>query len=161
MRLEIELVPRSCWGRSLAQELPRPLWDKLRRMIYRRYLYTCRICRAYGEEVHCHEVWKYHDGRKKIQELVDLTCLCKSCHEIKHWGRTSAENLAGRISDDYIRSLTKHYCFVNECSAEDFLDHKVEAHEKNHWRSRFNYTLDLSKLQGLIKETERILSKRV
>ncbi len=160
LRLEIELVPRSCWGRSLAQEVPKPLWDSLRRIIYRRYLYTCQVCNAYGEEVHCHEVWRYRDGRKKVQELADLTCLCKACHHIKHWGRTSAENLAGKISTEYILLLTKHFCFVNECTIEYFLKHKVEAHEKNQWRSRFNYSLDLSRLPGIIKETERILKKR-
>lgn len=159
MRLEVELVPAHSWGKSLAQLLPKVEWDKLRRLIYKRYNWTCQTCDAYGVEVHCHEVWKY-DDHKHIQILQDLTCLCKDCHNIKHWGRLVALVLEGKISRDYKDYLAKHFCEVNKCTEEDFLNHVVKVGKKNHWRSRFKYKIDFSRIKDILEETEKCLKMR-
>jgi len=157
--LEIELVSRHSWGKSLAQLLPQILWDKLRRLIYRRYNWTCQICNAYGIEVHCHEHWTY-DDRKHIQYLKDLTCLCKDCHDIKHWGRFVFLLHEGKATQERKDYLVKHFCIVNQCTEEDMLNHTVETGKKNHWRSRFKYKIDFSRVNQIITETEKCIQRR-
>jgi len=157
--LEVELVSKHSWGKSLAQLLPKVLWDRLRRLIYRRYNWTCQICSTYGVEVHCHEVWTY-DDRRKIQILKDLACLCKECHNIKHWGRTIFLRHEGKIPQSYIDQLRKHFCTVNGCTEQDMIDHIVEVGDKNQMRSRYRYKIDFSRVPQIIKETEKCIEMR-
>jgi len=157
--LSVELVSRHSWGKSLAQLLPQHLWDKLRRLIYRRYNWTCQVCNAYGIEVHCHEYWKY-DDHKHIQYLQDLVCLCKDCHDIKHWGRFIHLLHEGKATQERRKYLVKHFCVVNQCTEEEMLNHTVEIGEKNHWRSRFKYKIDFSRVEEIIKETEKCIEMR-
>ena len=141
MKLEIELIPEGSWGKSLAQLLPKPVWDVVRREIYQRGNYTCAICESTGVRVHCHEVWEYND-KKRIQFLRGLQCLCGDCHSIKHWGRTVSEVHKGNLSPDYLTKLANHFCRVNNCSLSEFELYKVKI--GNTWlqRSRKDYKID-------------------
>lgn len=152
MKLELELIPEGSWGKSLARLLPRPVWDTLRREVYQRFNYTCAICGNIGVRVNCHEVWRFED-RKHLQHLADFQCLCDDCHNIKHWGRTVALVHEGQLPQDYLLTLTRHFCEVNNCTEEDFGLHKVEM--GNLWgrRSRHRYTIDFGKF-----EPERVIT---
>ena len=153
MRLEIELVPEQQWGKSLAQLLPKKDWDFLRKKVYKGHNWTCQVCGAFGVKVHCHEVWSY-DDRKKIQKLVDLACLCEDCHNIKHWGRTIQLCHAGKLSQEYIDTLRRHFCRVNQCTEKVMMELIVKAGEKNTKRSKYRYKLNLSSLRGIVKNLD-------
>ena len=126
LKLEIEPILESNWGISLARLLPKHIWDVIRREVYQKYDYTCFACGETGVEVHCHERWHY-DHKKRTQFLRGLICLCKDCHNIKHWGRTINCVHSGEYAPDYLVFLTNHFCEVNNCSLEDFEQHKVEV----------------------------------
>ena len=157
LKLAIETIPEGSWGKSLANLLPRPVWDTLRREIYTRARYRCSICEEVNEQLHCHEVWKY-DDRGRVQTLVGFRCLCSSCHMVKHWGRTVAETLAGNLPQDTIGRLTKHFCEVNQCTVGGFEAHKVLMGAIWQKRSRHHYKVDfgLFKPEVVVKEWKNL-----
>jgi len=157
LKLQLELIPERQWGLSLANLLPKPVWDTLRKEIYWSAGYTCCICGATNCRVNCHESWTF-DDKKRIQYLKEFQCLCDDCHLIRHWGRTVAETLKGTLPQDTIKKLTFHFCEVNQCTIEDFERHKVEAGELWQRRSRHNYRIDfgLFKPEVVIKEWRKL-----
>ena len=140
IRLEIEPIPESTWGTSLANLLPGPIWDDLRREVYTAFGHACAVCGATDRQLQCHERWSF-DDKKKVQKLVGFQCLCSDCHRVKHWGRTVAE--AHRNGDvEAIPRLAEHFCRVNSCSTDAFSLHKVEVGDIAQKRSRHRYTVD-------------------
>ena len=139
------MVPSASWGISLAHLLAKPIWDEVRRECYRNALYICEICTATNTQLHCHEQWEY-DDRKHTQFLKALVCLCKDCHDIKHWGRTVACINDGTIPRERFAELTLHFCRVNNCTPKDFLDHKVDVGNLWDKRSKTKYKIDFGKL---------------
>lgn len=144
MILEIEPITSSNWGLSLARLLDKPVWDSLRREVYLNARYVCVICGATDTQMNCHEVWKYKDKRK-IQFLADFECICRKCHDIKHWGRTAALVHQGQLPTKYLQELTDHFCTVNGCTPMDFELHKVDIGDKMQKRNKFHYHIDYGK----------------
>jgi len=143
MKLTIEPIPESTWGKSLANLLPQPIWDDLRHEVYSTFNYACAICGATDKELHCHEVWRY-DDKLHIQKLAGFQCLCVDCHAIKHWGRTVA--VAHKNGDqETIPRLTKHFCEVNSCTQSAFSLYKVEVGNIAQARNRHKYRVDFGK----------------
>lgn len=145
MKLTIESIPESTWGVSLANLLPPPIWNDIRREVYEGFNYACAICEATDKQLHCHEKWSY-DDRKRIQRLVGFQCLCVDCHSIKHWGRTVAEAHKNKDSTILIE-LTKHFCKVNNCTTAAFSLYKVEVGNVAQERNRHKYQVDFGKFR--------------
>lgn len=145
MKLELELIPESTWGKSLAQLLPREVWDDLRREVYDAFNHTCAVCGTTDKQLHCHEIWKF-DDKKHIQYLVGFKCLCVDCHDVKHWGRTVAEAHKNGNSGRLVY-LTKHFCKVNNCNEKVFMLHKVEIGDISQMRNRHRYTVNFGKFR--------------
>lgn len=145
MSLELEPIPESTWGKSLAQLLPPPIWHDLRREVYEVSDHTCAICGATDKQLHCHERWKF-DDKKRIQYLAGFQCLCVDCHDIKHWGRTVAEAHKNGNSERLVY-LTKHFCKVNNCSEKVFMLHKVEIGDISQMRGYHKYTVNFGKFR--------------
>jgi len=143
LKLTIESIPESTWGVSLANLLPRAVWDSLRREVYSSFNYTCAICGSTDKTLHCHEKWSY-DDKARIQRLVGFQCLCEDCHAIKHWGRTVAVALKSKDKESIPR-LTEHFCKVNNCSVDAFSLYKVEVGSIAQDRSRHKYKVDFGK----------------
>lgn len=156
MKLEIEPIPKSNWHRSLANLLPKPVWDTLRREVYKESDYTCVVCVATGVEVHCHEVWGY-DDKRHLQILRGLQCLCEDCHNIKHWGRTIKLYHEGKFSGDYIDRLRRHFCEVNKCSEQDMIKHIVEVGDKA-WKRKGTYRIVFGAFnpEGIVEAWKRL-----
>ena len=145
MKLEIEPIPESTWGVSLANLLPPPIWDELRRDVYDKFDYTCAICTTTDKQLHCHEKWSY-DDKARIQKLVGFQCLCVDCHSIKHWGRTVAEAHKNKDSDTIVR-LTRYFCKINNCTLDAFSLYKVEIGNIMQRRNRHKYKVDFGKFR--------------
>ena len=139
--LQIELVPKSTWYNNVRSQVSRDEWNAIRIHFKKP---SCQFCgRRYG--LHCHEVWKYDDALH-IQKLVGFETLCFLCHAIKHLGLAGL--MAQRGDLDYQR-LIEHYCVVNECTREEFLQDRKEAFDLWEGRSRLEWTIDVSYLDTL------------
>lgn len=139
MKLTIELVPQTTWGDNLRSRLPPGKWDQLRKASYAAAGFRCEVCSGVGKThpVECHEIWEY-DDEKHVQYLLGLTSLCPTCHEVKHFGRA---RVIGRE-----RQALEHLMGVNGWSREVALAHVDAAFKTWRERSKYSWTLDLSKL---------------
>ncbi len=134
MKLEIELVPDSCWQSNLRSILPPKMWDVVRRDAYKRAGGKCVICGKPGR-LEAHEKWEY-DDEKCVQRLADVVGVCRACHEVIHIGRTT---LMGREKE-----ASEHFMKVNGCSYTEYRKALGEANEKNIERSKKEWSIDLS-----------------
>jgi len=84
-KLQVELVPRSCFFSNLRSNLSKKDWDKLRKITIDNAGHVCEICGSDGNgfSLECHEIWDYDDDKQK-QSLAGLIALCKTCHRSKH-----------------------------------------------------------------------------
>lgn len=137
LKLDFELVPDSCWYSNLRSELPKEVWDKVRKKAYARAGGKCMICGAPTTRLEAHEQWEY-DDINGVQRLKNVVAICKSCHEVIHIGRTQ---LMGRE-----REASEHFMKVNGCTYAEYRQTLGEANEKHRERSRREWQLDVSEL---------------
>ncbi len=139
MKLTIELVPETCWCSNLRTVLDKKDWDTLRKNTYKLANYRCEICGKKGTNraIDCHEIWEY-DDEQKIQRLKGLVALCPSCHEVKHIGYANTQN-RGLIA-------IKHLAQINQWNIEKAHEYVKQCFEIWAWRSKFDWSLDLSYL---------------
>lgn len=142
LKLTIELIPESAWGENLRKYLPKEIWEKIRKEVFRKANYKCSICGKRGK-LHCHEVWEY-DDQNHILKLKGFMALCENCHLIKHWGMATILASEGKIK---LEDLIKHFMEVNNCDRLTFEEHKKEAIQKFNERSRYEWLIDISILK--------------
>jgi DNA polymerase III epsilon subunit-like protein len=143
MRLHVELVPRTTWGKNVRRVVSNETWKDLRRQIGI-YDMPCAICKSRtprGESLHLHEQWTYDDAAK-VQKLTDLVALCRRCHEVKHIGR------AWKVGDG--PAAMEHLRKTNgwtACEANKYCDQMMEQ-----WwtRSESQWSIDISFLERLV-----------
>ncbi|MFY9308127.1 MAG: hypothetical protein WAQ28_03655 [Bacteroidia bacterium] len=87
LKLQIELVPRSCFWLNVRSKTTKSQWDKIRLISYQKTNNLCAICGGRGTKhpVECHEVWIY-DDTTMTQRLGFFQAICPLCHEVKHIG---------------------------------------------------------------------------
>lgn len=87
LKLQIELVPRSCFWKNVRSKATKSQWDKIRLASYQKTNNLCSICGGRGTKhpVECHEVWIY-DDTSMTQRLGFFQAICPLCHEVKHIG---------------------------------------------------------------------------
>lgn len=141
--LKIELIPSSCFFSNVRTLLPKKYWDILRKASYERAEHKCEICgdngknQGYRHNVECHEIWSY-DDKLKIQILEGLISLCPRCHQIKHFGRTSAVGLQA--------VAFKHMEKVNNWTHKECITHLAESMTEWQDRSKYKWNIDLNVL---------------
>ena len=143
-KLEIELVPSSVWRSSLYHLLPKGVWYKTKQRLYAEEGRKCYICSSKEGLFSAHEFWEY-DDKKHIQRLVGIHHLCNLCHKIKHigfWCHT-ADGRAKLKQEGLDREdLIAHFCSVNGCTREEFLEYEEKAFEKWSERSKHQWKQD-------------------
>jgi len=133
LRLSIEPIPEGSRLASLANLLPAPQWNRVRRSVYQRAGYRCQICGREGM-LHCHEVWQYSE-ETGCQWLAGFQALCVDCHDVKHI----------LFNHDVARhkELMRHFIAVNRISpeeAEQYLRATSQRQQKlNQRRWTINY----------------------
>lgn len=137
MKLNFELVPDSCWYSNLRSELPKEVWDKIRKSAYARASGKCMICGAPSTRLEAHEQWEY-DDKNGVQKLKNVVAICRPCHEVIHIGRTQ---LMGRE-----REASEHFMKVNGCSYAEYRKALGEANAIHRERSKKEWQLDVSEL---------------
>lgn len=152
MKLELHLVPQSCFYSNLRKVL-KSNWTQLSKDIRGKADLTCQICgwrqghsspvlgRRYTE---LHEVWEY-DEEKKVQKLVEFECLCPACHAVHHWGYS-------QVSGKDMDFLMYHACHVNGCSKSEFTQHLIESKEIWERRSFLSWKTDFGEWWHLVPE---------
>lgn len=139
MKLEIELVPDGCWYSNLRSILSPAQWDVVRRDAYARANGKCAICGAPTKRLEAHERWSY-DEKNAVQKLETVIAVCRNCHEVIHFGRTS---LTGRE-----REAEEHFMRVNGCSYAEMRKAIGEANAAHRRRNLVpEWKLDLSYLK--------------
>lgn len=148
-KLEIELVPETCWYSNVRSEVSKSMWDKLRKECYRRANYKCEICESTGLKqgfkwpVECHEIWQY-DDIKKHQKLIGLISLCPHCHKVKHPGLASMKGET-HIVIAQLMSVNN----INKLEAIKYLNESFKIFEQ---RSNFKWTSDISYIDNYFNE---------
>ena len=144
LKLKIEMVPRTLWNINLRYLLTVKKWQQIRknelkRCVGEQYFHHCEICKRPKNTLDCHEIWHY-DYDNKLQTLNGLIMLCKQCHLIKHIG--FATNLAMDGNCNF-EGLIRHFCWVNNTTSNEFLEHYLEELDKWKHRSQFEWKQNL------------------
>ena len=139
LRLEIQPLPNSTWGISLAHKLPKETWDYIRKECYRNAEYECEICHSDDEGLNAHELWVF-DDKKLLQIFNGLECCCTLCHNVHHFGRSS---LVYELPQ--IEKLIKHWCKVNKLTFKDFQRHREEVAQFSIKRANKKYKVLVGK----------------
>ena len=128
MKLNIQLVPTTCYGSNLRSRLRPCEWNKIRKAVYakeeidgKKY---CHICGDLCKSLDAHEIWEY-DEENHVQKLVDIIGICKPCHNTIHYGRARVTGYEKEAIEQYIK--------VNKCKKKDLKVELAQA-EKNHTR---------------------------
>lgn len=158
-KLTIELIPKTCFGSNVRSLFKPKYWDILRKASYEKAGHVCEICsengkdQGYRHNVECHEIWTYNDITR-TQKLDGLISLCPKCHQVKHFGRTSA---IGKQAEAF-----KHLEKVNNWNHHDCVNHAAESMTEWLERSKYKWYIDLSVLheefelpKNLITEAEK------
>lgn len=143
--LNVDLIPASNWGGSLANLLLNSCWENIRQGVVCQTGDKCIICGldSRGKSVDCHEIWEYYrpvSGDIGVQRLVDIIPVCRQCHEMFHLGLA---NQNGRLEDAFRR-----LAWANRWSFEDVLKYWDYTGEKWLRRNNFAWVLDLSLLSS-------------
>lgn len=110
------LIPKPLWGVNLRKVLTPTRWSQVATKVKKNCNYTCMCCKRTlanlksKKEFHAHELWIY-DQVKLTATLQDIICVCSSCHDVIHIGRSS-------IKGKYKKSLS-HLMKVNMWSEQD------------------------------------------
>lgn len=139
--LEVKLVPKTSWYNNVRKQVSDEEWDLIRKAVYRRADYECEVCGGQGDEhpVECHEVWSYDDAAH-VQTLERMIALCPACHEVKHFGYASSQGHQTRAME--------HLAEVNDWSFQTAIQHVENAFDTWRKRSKHEWTVDTSILEG-------------
>jgi len=137
MRLNVELVPETCFFKNLRSELNKADWDVLRKQTYKACDYRCEICGGKGKKwpTECHEIFHY-DDTEHVQTLIGLEGLCPLCHSVKHFGHTQLRGAADEA--------LKHMAKVNECTYAECIKYLEGVFKLWEQRSTHQWSQDLS-----------------
>ena len=140
LRLEIELIPSSCWYTNVRSNVKAITWDRMQAIEFQQANYRCQICNGIGSghPVELHEKWVFDDVRQ-IQLLTGMLVLCPSCHAVKHLGLALEQGKTEEILGWLIK--------VNQIDTTKAVAHVQKSIEIFKIRSQFQYRLDLSYLK--------------
>lgn len=155
MKIKIQLIPKTCYGKNLRSVLPSHKWQQLSRLVRSNSNGVCEICGMQVSsisEMDAHEVWAFEKRKNKkgkikyVQRLVKIQASCKLCHKAAHIGHSS-------YGDDYER-VVDHYLCVNGCKYSKFVKKQRRAYQKFLKRSEHKWKLDINKryIEKLMQE---------
>lgn len=145
--LNLDLIPGSNWGASLANMLNKSSWDKLRQKAIAGTGGACRLCGIIpsNRSVDCHEIWSYHrhleevEGSVGVQRLDAILPLCVDCHAIFHLGRANANGRG--------ETMIKRAALVNRWTDREMRRYAQYLEEKWLSRSQRYWALDFSRFR--------------
>jgi hypothetical protein len=159
VRLTIQLVPKTLFGRTLREALGKARWDKLRHKLIEANGARCEICEN-TERLHGHEVWAYREAnRAATAALLKVQIICIDCHDIRHFARTTRLFQAGVIKTERYGALRKHFRRVNECRQREFDEHFGRALRRWAKRSRKKWRIDWGEFREQVRAAKAARAK--
>lgn len=151
-KLQIELVPSTCWWTNVRKFVTKKEWDIIRLPVYARANYYCEICGEQGTKhpVECHEIWSY-DEATLTQRLKKFQALCPLCHEVKHIGFAALLGNSERASERFIR--------INDITIEKAKDVMKVVNKQHGSRSIRDWKLDISHLSTFGLDYLKIIAR--
>lgn len=143
LKLEIELVPKTCWYSNLRNVFTPLEWKVVRNYIcdFRVTNNRCDICGEKTYFLEAHEQWEY-DMNNHIQKLVRIRPLCTKCHKVKHWGLAQI-----RGETDLV---VQHFLEVNKCTEQNLIEHLQKTQQLFEQRNLItDWKLDMSYLKTI------------
>lgn len=142
---QIEPIPLSSWGATLANLLTKASWERLRLRATYPFAHLCQICgEGSRKTIEVHELWTYEMPKRQwesgVQRLAGLLSLCGRCHRCFHPGFA---NILGRGEETIARIGLINRWSIAETAA--YLDWAGAVWET---RSSVPWSLDLSFLDG-------------
>lgn len=139
MKLQIELVPNSCWYSNVRSNVTPKQWDVIRKKVYSEANNHCEICGGQGTRhpVECHEIWTY-DESTNVQKLDRFQALCTPCHGVKHMGLSE-------VRGNGTRAL-KWFASINKIDYRIAQEIRNAVFEQWQQRSQLKWALDISLL---------------
>ncbi len=140
LKLQIELVPKSCFWSNVRSNVKTSQWDKIRKVVYQKARFLCEICGGKGTKhpVECHEVWAY-DDLALTQRLIFFQSLCPLCHEVKHIGFAEVKGNGERAFNRFKE--------INQLDEETARQIKTAVFRQWKIRSRKKWELDIELLK--------------
>ena len=89
--------------------------------------------------------------KKKYKNYLGLISLCPKCHQVKHFGRTSA---IGKQAEAF-----KHMEKVNNWNHKQCLDHLKVAMSEWRERSKYQWFIDLSYLNEKYEIPKKLINE--
>lgn len=140
MKLEIELIPSSCWFSNVRSAVTKAQWDAIRHQVYSKYYDVCEICGGVGPNhpVEAHEIWHY-DDIKLIQKLIGMIALCPNCHATKHFGLSQIQGRGDLV--------LKHFMKINKVTQKQANKYINKIFKLWEARSQKKWHLDITHLK--------------
>jgi hypothetical protein len=137
--LTIDLVPETCWVRSLRAELALEDSRRLERLVLDAARGWCELCgRRDPSALECDELWSF-DERDRIQRLERVLAVCSACCEVRHI------DLAARIGT--ADRAVRHLAAVNGWEEPVAVQYVADAHGRWERRSGYSWSVDLERLR--------------
>lgn len=137
LKLRLDLVPLPLHGRNLRSKtegIGEGRWKRLRLFAIEQCGGKCVICGG-ADMLNGHEVWKYEEKKRVgLATLVRVDAVCRTCHNVSHWGMTRILIQLGVIKHDTHMLLRRHFRKVNGCLQADFDRHIQRSFSE--WRRR-------------------------
>jgi len=139
LKLAIEPIPQSTWGKSLANLMPQREWDKIRHEAYKEADYQCEVCGEVNLPLFCHEKWRF-DDKRCVQHFAGFEACCELCSDVHHFGRSKETK-----TKVYVERLIKHWCKVNGKTRQKFNQHLAETYVVNRKRVNKYYVVKVGR----------------
>lgn len=143
--LNVDSIPDSNWGGSLANLLLASSWQAIRQSYVDSTGNKCTIC-GYpspgDKSIDCHEIWEYHRpkrGNVGIQRLINIVPVCDTCHLMFHLGLA---NIRGHLDATLAR-----LSWVNRWNGSEVDEYYKYQGNKWHQRNEYSWMLDVSALK--------------
>lgn len=136
MKLTLDLIPSTSFYNNARSELTKKQWKEIRDEVVVKANYTCEVCGIKYANLDCHEKWQY---KNKTQKLINLVAICKSCHEVKHFGLAE---IKGRRAQ-----ALAHLMKINNISEKEAEKYIIDEFKIWTERSKVKWKLDIKILE--------------
>lgn len=125
LKLWATLIPKNSFFDNLRYLFPNEEWDIIRKFVYKRDNYKCKICKRENIKLEAHEEWVYN-YKEETQKLYTIISLCNLCHLNKHLGFAEILIKEKKITKE---SIIRHWCWVNHEKEESFNNYRESIFE--------------------------------
>jgi 5-methylcytosine-specific restriction endonuclease McrA len=138
-RLQIELVPTTCWFTHVRSCVSKNDWRRIRATVITRAGGACEICGTRPPWFEVHERFEY-DETARTQRLRRLLALCPDCSAVTHYGRARQRGFGEK-------ALLAHLARVNGWTYRKALAHLSRTVSVWRERNTLTWELDISMIE--------------